>query len=419
MKRLLILVFGLALVSTGQALVWENVPNPGTFDNIEIFMSGDDMLYAGGMMSKVYGSTDYGDSWTEIAGGLEEDYSPIWDMLIVDDWFIMSRDGFGDFNFRSQRVDGQWQPWEATPVQEGRISDLCAIASSIFGVFYGGGMRRSDDYGLSWTPIEVPGADTIWKIFAEEGRLFASGHEINGGTMWRSDDLGASWVEVGAPLNSSYICSEIYWQDQLLVCVYNMGGAGTFYSSTDFGDSWAQVTTLPTDDNVNAMAITDGGLLAIGDSSGYGGDSIWLSHDLVNWVNWNGNLDSYGAAFGTLVCHDGWFFKTGGVQVGKRAPQPEPTGVEDNPANFPGELTAWPNPFNPKTTLSFTLDFADVVAIEVFDLSGRRVDEVFRGELGAGIHEFPWSAEGLASGVFLARFSTGEDWSSQKLVLMK
>ncbi|MBC8367534.1 T9SS type A sorting domain-containing protein [bacterium] len=419
MKRLLLLMFSLALISTGQALVWDTVPSPGTFDNIELFMSGEDMLYAGGIKSKVYGSTDHGETWTEIAGGLEEDYSPIWDMIIVDDWFIMSRDGFGDYNFRSRRVAGEWQAWEATPVQEGRIDHLCAIGSSVFGVFYGGGIRRTDDYGLSWTPIEVPDAETIWRIFAEEGRLFVSGNEINGGSIWRSDDLGASWVDVGTSLNSSFLCSEIYWKGQLLICVYNGGGDGTFYTSTDFGESWMLVTTLPTDDNVNAMAITDGGLLAIGDSSGHDGESMWLTHDLVNWTNYNGNLSSYAGAFGTLICHDGWFFKTGGVQGGQRAPQPEPTNVDDTPASFPGELVAWPNPFNPKTTLRFVTDSSGWVELDVFDLTGRRVSKVFGGHLPAGPHEYNWLAEDLASGVYLARIKTQKGWSAEKLVLLQ
>ncbi len=419
MKRLLALLFSLALFSTSPAVVWEAVPNPGdTFDNIEMFLSGEDKLYAAGFTSRVYASEDHGDTWTEIAGGIESEYASVWSLHILNDWFFMSQDGHGGHNFRSHRVGGEWQPWESLPHQDGPINHLCSIGSSLFGVFYGGGLHRSDDYGLSWTPLDVTGAESIWNIFVEEGRLFASGNEINGGSIWRSDDLGASWVEVGAPLNSSYLCSEIYWQDQLLVCVYNMGGNGTFYSSTDFGDSWTVITTLPTDDNINGMAIADDGRLAIGDSSGYGGESIWLSADLVNWENWNGNLGSYAGAFNTLHSHDGWFFKTGGVQSAMRAAQPEATAAEQAPL-VAGELAAWPNPFNPKTTLRFALEAAGPVELAIFDLTGRRVAEVFRGELGAGSHEFPWNAEGLASGVYLARFSTDESWSAKKLVLMK
>jgi hypothetical protein len=49
-----------------------------------------------------------------------------------------------------------------------------------------------------------------------------------------------------------------------------------------------------------------------------------------------------------------------------------------------------PNPFNPATTISFTLDAAADVELSVFDLSGRRVAVLRRGRLEAGRHEAVW-----------------------------
>ncbi len=425
MKHLLIPMLLLLLSASAASALWEPVASPGEFESIQFFLSGEDQLYAGGSGSKVYSSTDLGDTWTEIAGGLEAEYAPIWDAVIVDDWFIMSRDFFETFNYRSRRVDGVWQPWEILPVQEGRVSHFSTIGSSIFGVFYGGGVRRSDDYGWSWTPVEVPGAATIRKIFTAGDYLFASEEVINGGTIYRSDDRGETWVEVGAGLGSSYLCSDIVWKGRLLICVYNMGGDGTFWSSTDFGDSWELVLTLPTDDNINGMAIADDGRLAIGDSSGYGAQSIWLSHDLLEWENYNDNLDSYGASFNSLISHDGWFFKTGGTVTTLRAPHPDVTGIEsDQPDNFDGGLSAWPNPFNPKTTLRFSLESAGSVSVQVFDLTGRRVSDLFSGDLSAGNHELEWQARDadgrvLSSGVYLAKVTTANGWNVEKLVVLK
>jgi hypothetical protein len=425
MKRLLTPMLFLLLSASTAFALWEPVSNPGEFENIQMFLSSEERLYAGTTGSKVYGSTDLGDTWTEIAGGLEEDYGPIWDMVIVDDWFIMSRDFFETFNFRSHRVGGVWQPWEPLPVQEGRVSFLSTIGSSIFGVFYSGGVRRSDDHGWSWTPVEVPGAAPIWKIFTAGDYLFASEDVINGGTIYRSDDLGETWTDVGAGLGSSYVCSEIVWQGRLLVCVYNMGGDGTFWSSTDFGDSWEVILTLPTDDNINGMAIAGDGRLAIGDSSGYGGQSIWLSHDLLEWENYNGDLNSYSASFNSLLSHDGWFFKTGGTVTTMRAPHPDVTGVEEGqPGGFTNELSAWPNPFNPKTSIRFTLEAAGRAELDIFDPTGRRVIELFSGQLSAGSHELNWQAHdadgrALASGVYLARLTTADGRSVEKLLLLQ
>ncbi|MCP4143695.1 MAG: T9SS type A sorting domain-containing protein [bacterium] len=423
-RNLFIHLMLILLMASSSQAIWESVNNP-TGENIQMFLSDGDQIYAGCTFSQVYSSTDLGNTWKEVAGGLGEEYSPIWDMIIVDDWFFMTRDGFDFYNFRSQRVADQWQPWEAVSVQEGRISDLTAIDSTIFGVFYSGGVQRSDDYGWSWTPITVPNAQTIRKIFAADGKLFASEHEINGGTMYRSDDMGETWTEVGQGLGSSYVCSSIFWQGKLLVCVYHMGGDGTFWSSTDYGDNWEQILTLPTDDNINAMAVANDGRLTIGDSSGYAGQSIWLSSDLVEWENYNEDLNSYGASFGSLVTHDGWFFKTGGTATTRRAPQPAVTGVQNGPTmTMVSDLTAWPNPFNPRTTLSFTLELSGFVELDVFNLKGHRVAQIFNGEIDAGVHDFDWQARDAAgrplpSGIYMARVKTGNNQSIKKLMLLE
>ena len=55
----------------------------------------------------------------------------------------------------------------------------------------------------------------------------------------------------------------------MLVCVYHGGGVGSLWSSTDFGDSWEEITTLPTGYNINGMAIAQDGRITIGAASGF------------------------------------------------------------------------------------------------------------------------------------------------------
>lgn len=75
-------------------------------------------------------------------------------------------------------------------------------------------------------------------------------------------------------------------------------------------------------------------------------------------------------------------------------------------------LRAFPNPFNPRVTLSFTLPRAAVVAVAVYDVAGRHVADVWRGPLGAGPHRLTWDGvDGrgrfVASGRYLARLTGG------------
>ncbi len=62
----------------------------------------------------------------------------------------------------------------------------------------------------------------------------------------------------------------------------------------------------------------------------------------------------------------------------------------------------FPNPFNPATTITFTLAFRSLVRIEVFDQLGRMVVELLKGELDAGSHAVRWNAD-ASSGVYFVR----------------
>jgi hypothetical protein len=92
------------------------------------------------------------------------------------------------------------------------------------------------------------------------------------------------------------------------------------------------------------------------------------------------------------------------------------------PASGP-VVTAQPNPFNPQTTLTFSLPTAQPVAAAVFDVSGRRVRTLTGGWLDAGPVALAWNGQDdhdrpAPAGVYLFRV-TGAGWSQAgKVVLM-
>ena len=84
----------------------------------------------------------------------------------------------------------------------------------------------------------------------------------------------------------------------------------------------------------------------------------------------------------------------------------------------------YPNPFNPSTAIDFGLDRADVVALDIYDISGRQVRTLLDATLGAGRHTVIWDGQddtgrGLASGTYVARLRVGDQLTSHKLVLTK
>jgi len=79
----------------------------------------------------------------------------------------------------------------------------------------------------------------------------------------------------------------------------------------------------------------------------------------------------------------------------------------------------YPNPFNPSTTIRYSLSHGTNVAVEVFDILGRRVTVLKDEYQSAGVYEVRFDARGLASGVYLVRLKAGNFMKVQKMSLIK
>ena len=87
------------------------------------------------------------------------------------------------------------------------------------------------------------------------------------------------------------------------------------------------------------------------------------------------------------------------------------------PAAF--ALRAHPNPFNPSCRLAFTLPRAGNVSLKVFGVNGREVATLIDGVHPGGLREITWNAEGMPSGVYLAKLEIGGVADTERLVLLK
>jgi hypothetical protein len=93
------------------------------------------------------------------------------------------------------------------------------------------------------------------------------------------------------------------------------------------------------------------------------------------------------------------------------------------PENF--SLDGYPNPFNPSTTIRFSLIQDGRVQLRIYDMLGREVEKLFDRNLPRGMHDVVWNASGLSSGVYFARILVTDELgksvysASEKLVLTK
>ncbi|MGA9364413.1 MAG: endo-1,4-beta-xylanase, partial [Bacteroidota bacterium] len=99
-----------------------------------------------------------------------------------------------------------------------------------------------------------------------------------------------------------------------------------------------------------------------------------------------------------------------------------PTGVEEMASRFPSSYQLeqnFPNPFNPATTIRYSISKASKVELKVFDLLGREVRILVNTVQAPGQYTATLNAQDLASGVYFYRLTAGTFTETKKLMLLR
>ena len=93
------------------------------------------------------------------------------------------------------------------------------------------------------------------------------------------------------------------------------------------------------------------------------------------------------------------------------------TSLNDKTSYF--DAKNYPNPFNPTTTISFTLQESSYVKLTVYDRLGREVKTLVDENKNAGTHTTEFNASGLPSGIYFYRIKTDSRTEVRKMILAK
>jgi hypothetical protein len=125
-----------------------------------------------------------------------------------------------------------------------------------------------------------------------------------------------------------------------------------------------------------------------------------------------------------LICPGhpwGWLARTitfPGLDPSMDCSQNQSAGARDHLQAFALE-PAYPNPFNPTTTIRFTLSETSPALLSIRDCQGRLVANLLDGMLERGSHELTFDASSLASGIYLYTLEAAGSRESGKILLLK
>ena len=92
---------------------------------------------------------------------------------------------------------------------------------------------------------------------------------------------------------------------------------------------------------------------------------------------------------------------------------------DDIIANDFSLLPAYPNPFNPKTSIPFSLGSPSFVSIEIYNIKGKLVKSFSPRVYLAGLNQLEWDASGSSSGMYFIHLVNGSKRLTQKIMLLK
>ena len=271
------------------------------------------------------------------------------------------------------------------------VMALAVNGSNIFAGTYQGGVFISTNNGTNWTAVnnglKNTGVSAVSALVVDGSNLFAGiGYDASvstGDGVFLSTDNGASWTQVNSGLTNTNVNS-------LAVSGTNLfaGTSGGVFLSENNGINWSEVSTGLTYTGVNSLAISGSNLFA----------------------------GTWGGGVGTS--NDG----TSGHGVWCRSVKEMISSVRQVTNNIPKQFILadnYPNPFNPSTTIQFSLPKASFVILNIYNSLGQEVARLVTQQMNAGIYKTEWNAIGFSSGIYFYRLKAGSFTETKKLVLLK
>ncbi len=299
-------------------------------------------------------------------------------------------------------------------------TNLTADDKSGFGISSGGEtVWLEDATGVLVDSIVIPavGVDTSW------------GRVPDGADVWtkltpRSKGLSNVWIKMNE-IYSRGTAGNLDWIE-----IYNAWSGPMDISAYKIYDSGGQGGSKPKKPFPANTVIASKGFFVIvvdtasfdGDQSGFGlssgGETVWLEDGtglVIDQVafpamgvdsSWSRLPDASGIF---VLQHTTRGATNGGTVAVEGEPVPEGFALEQN----------FPNPFNPSTTVRFTVGEPGLVSLTVCDMLGRQVASIVNRELQAGCYTMQFHAGQLPSGTYLLRLQVGASVAMRAMSLMK
>jgi photosystem II stability/assembly factor-like uncharacterized protein len=337
----------------------------------------DQLVYAAGL--EVYKTTDGGTNWNILNDPVANHYNTLF-FLNADTGFVGS-----DIVYKTTNGGIEWD--SVLSVQGTSIESIFFTNNSIGWALVGNYMYKTTDEGDTWQEIAETNLDLHSIYFANENVGLAVGkHDMfaidNYGVIIRTTNGGYNWDEIYSM--DCYDFKSVYFIDSGKAIVVGREGVWPYYSDNFYG------VILSVDD--------------------VGGNCV------VEQQSWTPGLNDVHF----LNNNTGWAVGDGGtiIKTTSGVSFVEEEEIDEIPIDY-NLANNFPNPFNPTTTIQYSVKERSSVELILYDLLGREVEVLVNEEQAAGNYKIQFNAVTLPSGIYFYRIQAGTYLETKKMLLLK
>ena len=248
----------------------------------------------------------------------------------------------------------------------------------------------------------------------------------DGALIMKSTNGGVTWVEITIPLYNfeepdfyrlSIVNNNFGWT---VGGGDNSGLGKLVYRTTNFGTSWDTIGRVPYPNNELNYSVFFPSLNT-GYCGGTTGYTFKTTNGGFNWIQQVVPSNGFRRDFNFINDSLGWSVGGGG-QIYITTNGGTYVGVEPISNEIPQDFKLgqnYPNPFNTETIIEFAVTERTYYRLEIFDVLGKKVDEIMNKFLNVGEYKISYNAGMLSSGTYFYKLSSTELQQTRKLILIK
>ena len=405
----LIIFFSLLSVN---AQTWQQQVSGVSNSLLSVFFLDEFNGWAVGSYGAIVHTTDGGENWSQQNSGTNQDLSCVCFVDIAKGWTCGSQGTI----LRTTDGGNSWSPQNSFTVYD-LFSIAFASNSTGWAVGVGGTILKTTNGGTNWTPQSSPLSEIISSVdFVDSlygwAATFASGAIET--TIIKTTDGGNFWELVTVPMLIPLPAFAVDFIDRNTGWV--VGYYEIIYKSIDGGSNWFEQQSWTSEMHLYSVSFADEhngwavGVDGVIDHTSDGGN-FW-SQQTSGTTNTLWDVYFVNPVTGWIVGDNGLILKyTTPVFVDEKESSSTPNQfiLEQN----------FPNPFNPTTTIQYSIPQSGNVQLKIYNLLSEEIATLVDDYKDAGRYEVRFDAYNLSSGIYYYRIISGSIVQIRKMVLIR